>query len=94
MTNPRQLPPGVELIRTTPTFTEADVPAGLLKAHRVAEGVWGRLAVNTGALTFVFEDAPDTQALVGAGEHLIIPPNRPHHLEIDGAVEFVVEFFR
>lgn len=88
-----ELPPGVALARTTPTFDQDSVPAGLLRAHQVAEGVWGRLVVHRGRLTFCFED-DDQRRIVAAGESVVIPPQRPHHLELDGPVSFAVEFHR
>ena len=56
--------------------------------------MWGRLVVHTGALTFVFEDEADEPRFVAAGDHLIIPPGRPHHLELAEPVTFAVEFHR
>ncbi|NNE11867.1 MAG: DUF1971 domain-containing protein, partial [Ilumatobacter sp.] len=54
-TAPRSLPDGLHLVRTTREFDETTVPSGLLREHRIAEGVWGRLVVRDGALTFVFD---------------------------------------
>ncbi|MDO8365134.1 MAG: DUF1971 domain-containing protein [Actinomycetota bacterium] len=88
-----EMPQGLALTRTTPEFTAATVPAALLGAHKVADGVWGRLCVHFGSVRFVFEDAPDDAVEVGAGEHLDIPPMRAHHVEPDDAAVFVVEFF-
>ena len=56
------IPAGFEHTRTTATFDNDSAPAGLLKAHRVADGVWGRLVVHTGEVVFVFEDAPAAPA--------------------------------
>lgn len=92
MTN--TLPEGLVLTRTTDAFDQETVPAGLLRAHRVAEGVWGRLVVREGRVGFVFEDAPDAMTLVGAGEDIVIPPSREHHVEIVSDCSFVVEFYR
>jgi tellurite resistance-related uncharacterized protein len=89
-----QLPDGLELVRTTNTFDHDSVPAGLLRAHRVADGVWGRLVVHTGSLVFVFDDDPNHPISVMAGESMAIPPARAHHVEVDGAVTFAVEFHR
>jgi tellurite resistance-related uncharacterized protein len=89
-----ELPDGLELARTTDVFDEDSVPAGLLRAHRVASGVWGRLVVHSGALGFVFEDEPERVVEIRAGHHMVIPPNRPHHLELTGSVTFAVEFHR
>jgi tellurite resistance-related uncharacterized protein len=88
------LPTGVSLTRTTPVFDQDSVPAGLMAAHRIAAGVWGRLIVHAGTLRFVFEDATDRPHEIGTGGALVIPPDRPHHIEIDGPVRFAVEFYR
>lgn len=89
-----ELPAGLTLQRTTPTFDEQSTPAGLRKAHRVADGVWGRLRVERGSLGFVFEDRPDEVRTVSAGASQVIPPSRAHHVVIVGPVRFAVEFHR
>ncbi|MBK6873387.1 MAG: DUF1971 domain-containing protein [Kineosporiaceae bacterium] len=87
------LPDDVEFVRVTPTFDEHTVPAGLLAAHQVAAGVWGRLVVHAGAVRFVFEDDGEAHDLV-AGATVAIPPQRRHHLELTGPVRLAVEFHR
>ena len=89
-----QLPSGLTLQRTTPTFDEDSTPPGLRSAHEIAEGVWGPLVVHAGSIGFVFEDAVHDLRIVGAGDHQVIPPARPHHVVIDGPVRFTVEFHR
>lgn len=89
-----QLPEGLRHVRTTDVFDETNHPGGLLRAHRVADGVWGRLVVHTGRLGFVFEDLADQPLSLGAGESLAIPPARLHHVEFDGPVTFAIEFHR
>ena len=89
-----ELPDGLVLDRTTPVFDNHTVPAGLLRAHRVADNVWGRLVVHTGRVTFVFDDEPDQPISVAAGETVAIPPARQHHLALDEPATFVVEFHR
>lgn len=89
-----ELPDGLVHARTTDVWDETSVPAGLLKAHRVAEGTWGRLVVEEGAVGFAFEDQPEQVRRVSAGEHQVIPPMRPHHVELLGPVRFAVEFHR
>lgn len=88
------LPEGLEHVRTTDVFDEHSVPAGLLRAHRVADGVWARLVVHTGSVTFVFEDDADAPIAVAAGEHVVIPPARLHHVVLTGPATFAVEFHR
>ena len=89
-----ELPTGLTLQRTTPTFDEDSTPAGLRRAHQVAEGVWGRLLVESGSLGFVFEDAPDVVRVIDSGDEQVIPPAALHHVVLDGSVRFAVEFYR
>ena len=89
-----ELPAGLAHVRTTEVFDNGTAPAGLRRAHRVADGVWGLLVVHSGALRFVFEDDPDRPVVVIAGDSVVIPPGRLHHVELDGAVTFAIEFHR
>ena len=89
-----RLPDGLKLVRTTPTFDEHTVPAGLRAAHRIAEGVWGRLVVLSGSLEFVVDSEPDSPHRIVAEESRIIPPGVVHHVTVDGPVRFHVEFHR
>jgi tellurite resistance-related uncharacterized protein len=89
-----QLPEDAVLVRTTAVFDIDTVPAGLLQQHRIADDRWGRLLVHTGSVAFVFEDEPDQPITVAAGDAVVIPPGRLHHLELDGPATFVVEFHR
>ncbi len=88
------MPTGLTLQRTTPMFDEHSTPAGLLRAHQVAEGVWGRVVVEEGSIGFVFEGKHDSERTLQAGEHQVIPPATPHHVVLDGPVRFCVEFHR
>ena len=92
--NQPQMPEGLEHVRTTDTFNNETVPAGLLRAHRVADGVWGRLVVYSGAVDFVFDDSPDEAITVPAAGSVDIPPAREHHVVLDGPATFAVEFHR
>ncbi len=92
-----ELPDGAVLVRTTPEFDADSVPRGLLRAHRVAAGVWGRLVVRDGSIAFGFDDGDDddpsrVEVVVCAGGDQVIAPERPHHVRIIGPVRFVIEF--
>ena len=87
-----QLPAGAELVRITEQFDESTVPRGLLRAHRVAAGTWGRLVVDQGCLCFVWEDDGSVVELV-AGDDQVIPPDTPHRVQITESVQFAVEFY-
>ena len=86
------LPPDLVLDRTTAEFDEHTVPTGLLRDHRIAPGVWGRLLVRSGTLRFGF--GGDAEFEVAAGGVVVIPPQQVHHVAVDGGVRFVVEFHR
>jgi tellurite resistance-related uncharacterized protein len=92
--NPIELPEGLVLARTTDVFDNDAVPAGLLRAHRVADNVWGRLVVHTGAVRFVFDDDAARPIDLTAGGTVIIPPARLHHLELREPSTFSVEFWK
>jgi tellurite resistance-related uncharacterized protein len=88
------LPDEAEFVRVTPDYDEHSVPAGLLAAHRVADGVWGRLVVRDGSIVIVFEDDPEWRYSIAAGSSQVLPPGARHHVEIVGHVRFAVEFHR
>ena len=75
-------------------FDNDTAPAGLLKAHQVAEGVWARLVMHSGSAGFVFEDTPDELITVADGGNVVIPPQRLHHVVLGEPATFVVEFYR
>ncbi|MFP5321343.1 MAG: DUF1971 domain-containing protein [Acidimicrobiia bacterium] len=90
---PTDLPAGLEHVRTTDVFDGDTVPPGLLRRHRVAEGTWGRVVVHGGTLRLVFEDDGELVEL-SAGDTAVVPPGRPHHVELGVGGRFAVEFHR
>ena len=89
-----QLPEGLELQRVTDEFDIDSVPAGLLRAHRLAAGVWGLLSVTHGTLTVVWEDRPDAPVELHEGDALVIEPEVRHHVEPGPDARFTVAFHR
>lgn len=80
--------------KVTRTFTDQDVPAGLLAEHRTKARVWGRLEVLAGELTLSFAEPLNQRVRVSAGEWAAIPPELVHRVELAGPVEFRVAFHR
>jgi tellurite resistance-related uncharacterized protein len=87
-------PSGLEYVPTTDVFDNTSVAPGLLRAHRVADGVWARLVVYSGAITFVFADQPEHPSTVHTGGTITITPVRWHHLELDEPATFSLDFCR
>lgn len=80
-----------QIYRTTEVFTQDSIPAALLKEHRIKAGSRGVLRVLSGRIWLVHE--------VG-GERILLSPDRPglieplvpHHVELDGPVQFQIDF--
>jgi len=87
-----ELPDGLRLIRSSPEWDERTVPAGLLRSHRVAGGVWGRVVVRDGQLRFTTSTEPRLNVIVGPGEPQAIPPDVGHSMSPLGPVRFSVDF--
>lgn len=88
-----ELPGGLAFARETRQFEADDVPAGLLSAHRVAEGVWGVLRVHAGAVRYV-DEGTGADVELEAGDERVIPPGVPHHVEPRPGSRLSVAFYR
>ena len=89
------LPESVEPTGASPEFTEDTVPEALLRDHRTAVGRWAVLEVLEGQLKFVDLTAADPAGrLVSVGEQIVIPPEHPHRVELDGHARFQLTFYR
>jgi tellurite resistance-related uncharacterized protein len=92
-----RLPEGLESYKRTPTFTEASVPAGLLKDHSTKDGTWGLIHVEEGSLRYVVTDPRRSGAegiLTPDSAPGIVEPTILHYVEPLGVVRFYVEFLR
>lgn len=92
---PLELPEGCDAYRSLGPFTAQTVPAGLQKAHSLKAGCWGVLKIEGGSVDFVWEDVPNGSATrLEAGDSILIPPGRLHHLELDGDVTLGLTFYQ
>lgn len=87
------LPDTVKKYSQSRAFTETTTPANFQKHHTTRPGVWGRLVVESGAMAFEWEADARSLALT-AGDTVVIPPETPHRVILDGPVSFFVEFYR
>ena len=91
---PAALPPGCAATRSTPVFTEATVPPGLLRSHRTGPGTWGLICVLEGRLLYRVLDPLSERVLDPAGAPGLVEPGVPHEVAPLGPVRFQVEFYR
>lgn len=92
-----RLPTGLTAYKRTPTFTEASIPAGLLRDHSTKDGTWGLIHVEDGRLRYVVTDPRREGAehiLSADGKPGIVEPTILHFVEPLGPVRFHVEFLR
>jgi tellurite resistance-related uncharacterized protein len=87
-----ELPGSLHVSRTAGPFDATTLPAGLRRAHRVAEGVWGRLRVIEGSAGISLETDPPIHAELAAGDSQPIPPGVAHAVSVTGPVSLVVDF--
>lgn len=90
----RPLPPGLTAYRQTPEFTEATVPAALLRDHTTKAGVWGLIHVTAGALIYRIKATGEEHRLTPDTAPGVVAPEDLHSVEPDGPVSFHVEFWR
>ncbi len=88
------LPHEVAPYRKTPVFTETTIPAGLLRSHSTAAGVWGLVHVLEGRLLYRVTVPPTERVLEPGAPPGVVEPTMPHEVAPLGAVRFYVEFHR
>jgi tellurite resistance-related uncharacterized protein len=90
----KSLPDSLTHYKSTPEFNADSVPAGLLKSHRTAENVWGRIRIIEGSLRYhILEPEPET-LLLTPDRHGVVEPGIQHQVEPIGPVRFCVDFLR
>ncbi len=91
---PDTLPPGVQPYKDSPVFTPDNLPDALKAAHSTKAGTWGLLKVQAGVLRFVLDDAPHTDAVLTAGQQVVIEPGVRHHVAFELPGSFQITFCR
>jgi tellurite resistance-related uncharacterized protein len=87
-----QMPDGLHVVRSSPEWTELTMPQGLLRAHRLGGGTWGRIAVRSGELRFIMSTEPPVEVALGPGSSQAVPPEVDHEVRPLGAVRFTIDF--
>ena len=84
--------------RSTPFFTNENVPHALLTHHNTAAGVFGQLCVMEGTVTYYgFADetaeTPEITLVIRAGEFATSPPQYWHRVELSEDAIFNIHFW-
>ena len=87
-----ELPEGLHVVRTAGPFDAHTLPAGLRRAHRIADGNWGYLRVLEGAAELAIETDPPIRIRLEAGESQPIPPGVPHAVSLQGPAHLAIDF--
>lgn len=90
----KTLPNDVVAYQRTPEFTEQSVPAGLLHSHTTKAGVWGKIVVVEGMLTYRILEPAVEELLLSPELHGVVEPTIKHEVAPQGGVRFYVEFYR
>lgn len=89
----KQIPEKALSYKKTKIFTGESVPGGLLKNHRTVPGVWGKITVLQGRLTYCIEESGESIEL-NTSKFGVIEPEVLHHVEPGPNSCFYVEFFK
>ena len=89
----KSLPADAVSYKRTAEFTSSTVPSGLLHGHRTKEGVWGRIVVLEGTLTYRILEPEIEEVVLSAGDCGVIEPTIEHEVVPHGGVRFYVEFY-
>ena len=84
-------PEDVVMYKRTPDFDQDSVPKGFLAEHKTRKGVWARIIVEQGNLTYHIDDR-DVHQVLDSQVVGVIVPQLPHRVEVSGRVRFHVEF--
>jgi tellurite resistance-related uncharacterized protein len=87
-----ELPDGLLLIRSSREWDDQTMPTSLLRSHRIARGMWGRIVVRHGHLRFVARTDPELDVVLGPDATQAIPPEVEHEVRPLGPVSFSIDF--
>ena len=90
----KALPTNAIPYRRTPEFNEGSVPKGLLRSHRTNPGVWGKIVVLEGNLSYRVLEPEFAEHRLDPEHHGIVEPTVRHEVRPQGSVRFYVQFYR
>ncbi len=77
---------------SSPEFNAETLPKSLQASHSTKSGTHAVLEIQSGQLKYVDEINGDEREMQ-AGEHQLIKPDAPHHVELMGEARLQIFFF-
>ncbi|MGH0030653.1 MAG: DUF3565 domain-containing protein [Myxococcota bacterium] len=90
----RELPEGYEAFRRTRSFDADSLPDALRSRHDTKAGIWARIHVTAGEVTYRVHEPYHTQERLTPAAPGTVLPEVPHELSGDGTFQVYVEFWR
>jgi len=88
-----ELPEGLRLLRTSPSWDNESAPSAIAKFHHLAEGTWAIITVEDGQMRFVTRGEVVINQLVDKSSPQVILPGLDHSVEFIGPVQFTIDYF-
>lgn len=88
------LPAEVTPERRTPDFTKNSTPAGLLREHHTAVGVWAKIVVLEGTMIYRILEPEIEEIRLSPGVWGVIEPQIRHEVVPHDGVRFYIEFYQ
>ena len=90
----QNLPEGLILQSRTPDFDQHSIPKGIQGLHTTAEGIWGKIVISEGSLTYRIFEPELEQRILNEDRYGVVAPQAAHQVELKGPVKFHIEFYR
>ena len=90
----KSLPFNLTYHQRTQDFDQDNVPMGMLGRHTTAKGIWGKIKVSEGSLTYRILEPEMEEYVLNKSQHGVVAPQAAHQVEINGPVKFHIEFYR
>lgn len=87
------LPPDVSVYKVTNEFTDESVPVKMTQEHSTGPGVWGRIVVLAGRVTYLIPSL-DRSWVLRPGVDGILVPEQVHKVLPGAGARFRIEFLR
>jgi len=90
----KTLPNNLTYQKRTPQFSDGNMPEGMLGEHRTAVGIWAKIKVVEGNLTYRILEPDIEEHVLDRSRDGVVAPQESHQVEVNGPVRFYIEFFQ